>query len=107
MLAKRPHPPKLSTRQRCHLRGLGHHLSAVVQIGKDGLSDGLFSAVDLALDQHELLKLRLSENTEGDKKELAKKVAERCGAALVQVMGRTLLLYRRRPTDDPRPHISL
>lgn len=102
-------PAALTARQRLFLRGLGHHLQPVVQIGKDGISDGVVAAIDIALDQHELLKLRLSENAPGERRELATDLAERSGAALVQVMGRTLLLYRRRP-DAPRsarPHIQL
>lgn len=102
-------PAPLSARQRLFLRGLGHHLQPVVQVGKDGISDGLLQAIDAALDQHELLKLRLSENAPGERKELATALAEQSTAALVQVMGRTLLLYRRRPDvpGSPRPHIKL
>ena len=59
--------------------GLGHHLQPVVQIGKDGISDGVVAAIDIALDQHELLKLRLSENAPGERRELATELAERCG----------------------------
>lgn len=107
---KRPRKPiALSPRQRLFLRGLGHHLQPIVQIGKDGITDGVVQAIEIALDQHELLKLRLSENAPGEKLELAATLAERSCAALVQVMGRTLLLYRRRP-DEPRssrPHIQL
>jgi RNA-binding protein len=108
--ARRPRKPTaLSPRQRLFLRGLGHHLQPVVYIGKEGISDGVVGALEAALDQHELLKLRLSENAPGERQELATTLAERSNAALVQVMGRTLLLYRRRP-DEPRaarPHIQL
>jgi RNA-binding protein len=100
-------PPTLTTKERSHLRALGHHLDVVIQVGKDGLTDGLCTAVGLALDQHELLKIRISENTPGDRHELAEELAARCHAALVHVIGRTLLLYRRRPDSDPRPHITL
>lgn len=108
--ARRPRKPAILTaRQRLFLRGLGHHLQPVVQIGKEGVSDGVVQALDIALDQHELLKLRLSENAPGERQELAAALAEKSGAALVQVMGRTLLLYRRRPDQprSPRPHIKL
>jgi RNA-binding protein len=106
--AATPRPaPTLNTRQRSHLRGLGHHLDPVVHIGKDGLTEGLQAAVERALDQHELLKLKLSENAPGERFELSAAIATQCRAALVQVLGRTLLLYRRRPDGDDRPHIPL
>jgi RNA-binding protein len=99
--------PTLTSRQRIHLRGLGHHLDAIVQVGKEGITDALCRAIDEALDQHELLKIRLGENAPGDRHELAAAIAERCAAALIQTMGRTVLIYRRRPDSDPRPHIPL
>ena len=57
----------LSGKQRRYLRGLGHHLDAVVHVGKDGLSDGLVVATDAALVQHELIKVRLADSVPGDR----------------------------------------
>jgi RNA-binding protein len=106
---KRRKPTPLSTRQRAYLRGLGHHLQPVVLLGKDGISAGLLGALDVALDQHELIKVRLSENTPGERGELAQRLAEGSLSALVQVLGRVVLLYRRRPEAlrSPRPSIQL
>lgn len=103
--------PVLTTKQRCHLRGLGHHLDPVVQIGKEGITDALCSAIAAALLRHELIKLRLAETVEGERLELAAELAARSHAALVQVLGRTVLIYRRRPSDkkgrDLQPHVPL
>jgi RNA-binding protein len=89
----------LSGKQRRHLRGLGHHLDAVVQVGKDGLTEGIVSALDVALEQHELIKVRLLESVGGDRHGVAAGLAEAGNAELVQVLGRTLLLYRARKQD--------
>lgn len=103
----------LTTKQRCHLRGLGHHLAPVVQVGKEGLTDALCEAIGIALLRHELIKLRLAESVEGDRHQLAAQVATRSRAALVQVLGRTLLLFRPRPAEESaaasesRPHVTL
>ena len=99
--------PVLNTRQRCQLRGIGHHLSPLVIVGKEGITDGLLEAVVAAILQHELIKVRLAESVEGDRAELAAELALRTKSALVQVLGRTLLLYRPRPRTDPRPMLSL
>lgn len=106
---KKRKPMTLSTRQRAYLRGLGHHLQPVVMLGKEGISAGLLQALDTALDQHELVKLRLSENAPGERHELATGLAEQSVSALVQVLGRIVLLYRRRPEAlrSPRPAIEL
>ena len=103
--------PVLTTKQRVLLRGLGHHLDPVVQIGKEGITEPLCAAIAVALAHHELIKLRLAESVEGDRHALAAELAARSHAALVQVLGRTLLLYRRRPDDksrrasESRPHV--
>lgn len=97
----------LSGKERRHLRGLGHHLTPVVMLGKEGLSEPLGKALDQALLTHELIKVRILESAEGSREDLADGLARLCAAELVQVLGRTVLLYRRRPEDDPRPHVPL
>ena len=99
----------LTGRQRQFLRGLGHHLDPVVQIGKEGITDGLLAALERALDQHELIKLRIGEHAPGERPDLAAAIAQRTGSGLVQLLGRTCLIYRRRPDSahDKRPHLSL
>jgi RNA-binding protein len=92
--------PVLNGKQRRFLRALGHHLEPVVQVGKDGISEGLVAALDSALHTHELIKVKLGEAVGADRRVIAAALAESCVAELVQVLGRTLLLYRRRP-DDP------
>jgi RNA-binding protein len=89
----------LGGKQRRYLRGLGHHLEPVVQVGKDGLSEGLLGALDAALQQHELIKVRLGESVTGDRHEVAAALASATSSDLVQVLGRTLLLYRARAEE--------
>jgi RNA-binding protein len=71
----------------------------VVQVGKDGLSEGLVSALDAALLQHELIKVKLGEAAGSDRRALGAALAEAAGGELVQVLGRTVLIYRRRAED--------
>jgi RNA-binding protein len=91
----------MTGKQRRHLRALGHHLDPVVQVGKEGPSQGLLGALDAALVEHELVKVRLGEQAAGDRHAIAESLAESTGAELIQVLGRTLLLYRRHP-DEPK-----
>ena len=89
----------LRGKQRRFLRGLGHHLDPVVQVGKEGISDGLVGATEAALEQHELIKVRVGENAGDDRHDIAGELATRTGSALVQVLGRTFLLYKARPEE--------
>jgi RNA-binding protein len=87
-----------------HLRGLGHHLEPVVQIGKDGITDALIAATNEALRTHELIKVKVGSECPVDRKEAGPELATKTGATLAQVLGRTLLLYKRHPS---KPKIDL
>jgi RNA-binding protein len=89
----------LNGKQRRFLRGLGHHLEPVVQVGKDGISEGLVAALDTALQTHELIKVKLGESAGADRRAMGAALAESGAADLVQVLGRTVLLYRRRAEE--------
>jgi RNA-binding protein len=91
----------LTGKQRRHLRALGHKLSVVVQIGKDGLDDGLVAAVDRALTDHELVKVKVGEGAGLDRHEAAEELAQRTHSELAQVLGNIVLLYRPHP-DEPQ-----
>lgn len=80
-----------------HLRGLGHHLEPIIQIGKEGITDGVIAATVEALRVHELVKVKVLSEAPIDRKEAAEELATRTHAALAQVLGRTALLYKRHP----------
>jgi RNA-binding protein len=90
----------LTGKQRRYLRGLGHDLKPIVQIGKDGIDDGLVAAVAQALDDHELVKLRIGEAAKLDRHDAAEALAHKTHSQVAQVLGNTVLLYRAHP-DDP------
>jgi len=90
----------LTGKQRRHLRGLGHDLKPIVQVGKDGIDDGVVAAVDQALEDHELVKIRVGEAADLDRHEAAEAIARKTHSEVAQVLGNTVLLYRADP-DDP------
>jgi len=94
----------LRGKQRRHLRGLGVHLQPVVVVGKNAMSEAVLKELAGALAAHELVKVRLLDSVEGHRKDVARELAERSGAELVQVLGRTVLLYLRR---EEKPSIEL
>jgi RNA-binding protein len=80
-----------------HLKRLAHDLSPVVHIGKEGVTETLVSAVAIQLGAHELIKLRVLTEAPEDRHATATAVAAAAGATLVQVLGRTLVLFRPNP----------
>ncbi|HEY2405685.1 MAG TPA: ribosome assembly RNA-binding protein YhbY [Polyangiaceae bacterium] len=96
-------PPPLTGKQRRHLRALAHPLKPVVQVGHAGLTAPVLSAIDGALETHELIKVRVAgEAPETD--EIARRIEARTNSVVAQIIGKTLIVYRRRKKD---PTISL
>ena len=97
-------PRPLTGKQRRHLRALGHDLEPVVQLGKLGLTDTVIAAVDEALARHELIKVRIGTECPEDRHEVAERLGPAVKGEVAQVLGRTLLVYRRHPKE---PKIQL
>ncbi len=94
----------LTGKQRRTLRGLGHALTPVVQLGKGGLSAALVEAVVSALADHELIKVKLLDTFELDRHVAAEQLAVLTHSDVAQVLGKTILLYRPDPLE---PKIEL
>ena len=84
----------LTGKQNRYLRGLGHNLQPFVMIGKHHLSKDVIKAADEALEIHELIKVRIQEGCLEDRKIVASELATETGSAVVQILGKTFLLYR-------------
>jgi RNA-binding protein len=98
----------LSARARAHLKSLAHGLAPLVQVGGDGLTPAVARAATVALEDHELIKVKLGQAFEGEREAAALDLAGLTAAQVVQVIGRVVVLYRRRSKDDPkRPRIVL
>ncbi len=86
-----------SGKLRQALRGHGHKLSPIVQIGKAGVTEGVVRQVEHALADHELIKVRVDADCPADRFAVADRLAERPGVNVVQIVGGVILLYKRDP----------
>ena len=88
----------LTPKQRAHLRSIAHSLKPVVQIGKNGLDDDVVANIDEAFRTRELLKVKVLETAPDSARDIGDALAERLEETrLVQVIGRTIVLYRPHP----------
>jgi len=100
-------PPALSSAQRRRLRGLAHGLTPIVQVGQQGVTPAVLSAVAQALLDHELIKVRLREPE--DKHGMSTALAEGTQSTLCGLVGHTVILYKPHPERpqlrpwDPTP----
>jgi RNA-binding protein len=86
-----------SSKLRKALRAAGHHLSPVVQVGKEGVTDALLRELDGQLAVHELVKVRVGTESPEDRFEAADRLGSAVGAQVAQILGRTVLVYRKHP----------
>ena len=91
----------LTSKERAEFRAEAHHLSPLVHVGHQGLTDALLQTIDDALRTHELVKIALAKTTDAKPQVASHEMADRLGADVVQTIGRTCTLYRHNP-DLPR-----
>jgi RNA-binding protein len=88
-----------SGKLRSALRGHGHGLSAIVQVGKAGVTPGLVKQLEQALADHELVKLKVAADSPGGRFAVADELGALPGVNVVQIVGGAILLYRRHPLE--------
>ncbi len=92
----------LSSREKKRFRQIAHHLDAVVTIGDQGVSEGVIHETKRALDDHELIKVKLALTEREDRKVAATELAGACAAELVHSIGKVIVLYRHNPKANPK-----
>lgn len=90
----------LTGKQKRYLRSLAETEPTLFQIGKDGLSDNFIQVVENGFRTHELIKIKLLKSVGDDPKEIAFDLAMYTKSEVVQLIGRTILLYR--PAKEPK-----
>lgn len=94
----------LAPAQRKQLKARAHDLHPVLQIGDKGLTDAVIAEIDRALARHELIKVRAALLDREAREVALAAICERTGAQAVQHIGKMLVLYRQRPSEEaPAP----
>jgi RNA-binding protein len=93
---------KLTSKDRQALKARAHKLEPIVLIGNKGLTDAIIGEVDFALKAHELIKVRAPGLERGERAAAFATICERTGAEEVQQVGKVLILYRKRQTEEPQ-----
>ena len=90
----------LTEQQKREFRSRGHHLKPVVTIGNAGLTDAVIRELDLSLEHHELMKVRISGAGREERRRFIDAVCEACNAEAVQAIGNIALIYRKAGRSD-------
>lgn len=89
----------LDTDTKKHYRTLGHSLKPVVTVASKGLTEGVLAELQRALDDHELIKVKLAMEDRDERKQVVDDLCTQTGAELVQTIGKMVLIFRaaRKP----------
>jgi len=92
----------LTNSQKKHYRSLGHNLNPIVTIGGNGLSEAVLLELNRALDDHELIKIKLAVVDRNERGQIMDKLREKTSAIIVQEIGKVALLFRAAKKPNPK-----
>ena len=87
----------LTTAQIRALKKIAHALKPVVIVGQRGLSEGVLNEIDISLNTHELIKIKLAGADKAEREQISDDIVKGLSAELVQIIGRVAIFYRPNP----------
>ena len=93
----------LNSSQRSYLKGRAHHLESIINIGKNGLTDGSIHSINAALSAKELIKVKFRDFKD-DKQELAEKITTETLSHIVGIIGHTLIIFKQNPNPEKQEY---
>lgn len=95
-------PSPLSAAQKKAYRAIGHNLEPVVMVGEKGISEALLLELERALDDHELIKVKIAAADREAKAEIIQELITKSRSVLVQKIGNIALILRLNPNADAK-----
>ncbi|MGQ3888339.1 ribosome assembly RNA-binding protein YhbY [Legionella sp. CNM-1927-20] len=78
------------------LKARAHHLRPVVLLGAKGLTTAIVAETDVALNAHELIKVKINGAEKEDRQKMATELCQQLNAELIQLIGNTAIIYRQK-----------
>jgi len=94
----------VDSKTRRQLRQIAHHLHPVVIVGDGGVSETLIAETQRALNDHELIKVRIHSESREDRADMSQALAQACEAEIIQRIGKVIVLFK--PNTRPKAHLS-
>jgi len=92
----------LTQDQKKRFRKLAHHLKPVVMVAENGLSEGVMAELERALEDHELIKIRINVLDRDEKVAIIEEICKQTRAEKTQVIGKMAVIYRPAKTQNPK-----
>lgn len=91
---------QLSSVERRELRARAHNLNPVVSIAENGLTEAVLKEIEVNLNAHELIKIRVYGDSRENRVAYLEQICSKLGAADVQHIGKLLVIYRPAPIEN-------
>lgn len=88
--------------QKKQFKAIGHKLKPIVTLADNGLSENVLKEIERALNDHELIKIKIHSENRDEKIALIENVCQQTSSTLVQTIGNIALIYRSNPQANPR-----
>ncbi len=85
----------MNSKQISYLRGLAHNLNPVVMIGNNGLSESVLKEIEVNLNAHELIKIKVMGDDRALRAQMLTDICEQTNAIAVHHIGKQLVVYRQ------------
>ncbi|KEF30597.1 MAG: YhbY family RNA-binding protein [Gammaproteobacteria bacterium] len=92
----------VSPEQRREYRAIAHNLKPVIIVGDKGLSEGLQEELERALNDHELIKIKIASTDREARQEAIAELCQSSGAELIQTIGKIAVILRRAKKPNPK-----
>lgn len=90
----------MTSKERAYLKGLAMNINPIFNVGKQSITPELTEAINEALEKRELIKVGVLKNCMDDPGEIARVIAERTKSQVVQVIGKKIVLFKKRKKDS-------
>lgn len=94
----------LTGKQKQYLKSMAHPFPAVVQIGKEGMTDLVLKSVSDVLNARELIKIKINQNSAENIEDTANYLGQTLSCEIVQIIGRNCILFKQK---DKESHYEL
>ncbi len=90
----------LTTTQKKQLRTQAHALKPIVTTGQSGLTDAVLAEIELALDYHELVKVKVRVADREDRKRMIETIQTKTRSENILTIGQVVVLFRENPDKN-------
>ncbi|MEE9412439.1 MAG: ribosome assembly RNA-binding protein YhbY [Methylococcales bacterium] len=90
----------LTSSQKKQLRTKAHALKPIVTTGQSGLTDAVIAEIELALDYHELVKVKVRVADREERQQMIEAMLIKTHSENILTIGQVAVLYRENPDKN-------